>query len=713
MNENMDTKVEKLRPFTRFCMTIGELPTSYLMSMTYYEQIIWFTKYLQEKVIPAINNNATAVEEIQNFLKTLDLQDEVNNKLDEMAESGELQEIMAAYLNSKAIFGFDNVADMKNATNLIDGSYAETLGYYSKNDGGKATYKIRTITNDDVVDEATIIALGDDTLVAELIYNKINVNQFGAYGDGIHDDTLAIQKAVDKSLEYDTIEFCEKSTYLITSTINIPMDRNLNGNNCTLKLSDNFSSSYAILFNTNNSGQGISIYPKSTSIIKNFIITGNENNFNNNNFLQICQHVEICNIRFENINRCIYFTNDYIDRCEIHNIYINNRVGTEYAIYTGTQGDAKYFHHIQYGGVGNNVNLIQTGANLVHVIIDNIVLGTLDVKSNAIIKNIMLSYYCKIMITGCDATLENIQYSKNKINEHRIIINSSGRKLPNVTLKNIKGFYINSAIEYDTTPINSILINNCNSYKLTNVLTGFRYGDSYEQTALAFEKIDFGSNVINKIYNTYPIELNDKLLYAKNYETINIGEPYLINALSSATIDGVFKGTPATYYYKWASGIDVDNGFAKTSNEVSLTYSDLTKVGRIILNYNNNSHMPDKIRIYRGTTSGEYTEYADLVYCNDILIDNGISINGIIWKNMSEDSVTYRSMDNNNVIKNMILENIGSNTFVKKYTSRYNPVDNAAWFANGTYTKGTLLYDYNSGLGLYLYNGSNWVKITN
>ena len=135
MNENMNTNVEKLRPFTRFCMTIGELPTSYLMSMTYYEQILWFTKYLQETVIPAINNNATAVKEIQNFLKTLDLQDEVNNKLDEMAESGELQEIMAAYLNTKAIFGFDNVASMKEATNLIDGSYAKTLGFYSKNDG--------------------------------------------------------------------------------------------------------------------------------------------------------------------------------------------------------------------------------------------------------------------------------------------------------------------------------------------------------------------------------------------------------------------------------------------------------------------------------------------------------------------------------------------------------------------------------------------------
>ena len=99
MNENIETNVKKLRPFTRFLMTIGELPTSYLMSMTYYEQIIWFTKYLQEQVIPAINNNAEAIEEIQEFLKTLDLQDEVNKKLDEMAEDGTLINLIKPYID--------------------------------------------------------------------------------------------------------------------------------------------------------------------------------------------------------------------------------------------------------------------------------------------------------------------------------------------------------------------------------------------------------------------------------------------------------------------------------------------------------------------------------------------------------------------------------------------------------------------------------------
>ena len=74
-----------LPPFKRLCVTIGNLPSSYVDSMSYYECLMWLCKYLQETVIPAINNNAQAVNEIEHWIETLDLQDEVDKKLDEMA----------------------------------------------------------------------------------------------------------------------------------------------------------------------------------------------------------------------------------------------------------------------------------------------------------------------------------------------------------------------------------------------------------------------------------------------------------------------------------------------------------------------------------------------------------------------------------------------------------------------------------------------------
>ena len=145
--------INTISNFKRFCMTIGELPTSYLETMTYYEMLVWFTEYMKNTIILTINNNGLAVEELQdkyielksyvdNYFTNLDVQQEINNKLDQMVQDGTLDQIIQQYLISSAIWGFDTVADMKQATNLIEGSYAKTLGYYEKNDGGGATYKI-------------------------------------------------------------------------------------------------------------------------------------------------------------------------------------------------------------------------------------------------------------------------------------------------------------------------------------------------------------------------------------------------------------------------------------------------------------------------------------------------------------------------------------------------------------------------------------------
>lgn len=185
------------------------------------------------QLIGSVNNqNKTIADYIQKFIdlkdyvdtyfNNLDVQSEINNKLDQMSANGTLQEIISAYLNTNAVFGFDTVADMKSSTNLINGSFAKTLGYYTKNDGGSATYKIRNITNDDVVDESTIIEMGDgsNNLIAELIVEEpVNIKTLGVYGDGTHDDYAKIQHAIN-IFHHRTIYFPE-GEYLITEPIEI------------------------------------------------------------------------------------------------------------------------------------------------------------------------------------------------------------------------------------------------------------------------------------------------------------------------------------------------------------------------------------------------------------------------------------------------------------------------------------------------------------
>ena len=231
MNDKIEEKAVILPPFKHVIMTIGELPTSYVETMTYYEMLVWFTNYLGKTVIPAINENGEAVIELQelfvklqtyvnDYFDNLDVQEEINNKLDDMAESGQLTDIIAQYLGLAGMIAFNSVADMKLAENLVNGSKCTTLGYASPNDGGNATYTVRYVTNDDVVNDATIIALYDDLLVAELIEEpEMNV------------EVLGINK--NSSSNYNRLSlFVDKGmTILFTKgeyTGNIVIDGNLN-----------------------------------------------------------------------------------------------------------------------------------------------------------------------------------------------------------------------------------------------------------------------------------------------------------------------------------------------------------------------------------------------------------------------------------------------------------------------------------------------------
>lgn len=113
MNEENFINIRKLPPLTRLIYTIGELPTSYLMSMTYEEQLIWLCNYLAKTVIPTINNNADLVVELEDYIKNLDLDSEVRTVLNEMIEDGTLEEII-----NQEIFGELNskVTTLENKT---------------------------------------------------------------------------------------------------------------------------------------------------------------------------------------------------------------------------------------------------------------------------------------------------------------------------------------------------------------------------------------------------------------------------------------------------------------------------------------------------------------------------------------------------------------------------------------------------------------------
>lgn len=86
------------------------LPLAFDESMSYYECLCALLEYLNDTIVPDINNvNAglaelqTFYEELQsyvnNYFDNLDVQEEINNKLDDMVSSGELTNLIRTYLD--------------------------------------------------------------------------------------------------------------------------------------------------------------------------------------------------------------------------------------------------------------------------------------------------------------------------------------------------------------------------------------------------------------------------------------------------------------------------------------------------------------------------------------------------------------------------------------------------------------------------------------
>lgn len=105
-------KAKNVPPFVRFCT--ASVPMVFDDSMSYYECLCALTNYIQKELVEVVNNNADLLGElnvkfdelkayVDNYFDNLDVQEEINNKLDEMVEDGTLEEIIGHYITENYV----------------------------------------------------------------------------------------------------------------------------------------------------------------------------------------------------------------------------------------------------------------------------------------------------------------------------------------------------------------------------------------------------------------------------------------------------------------------------------------------------------------------------------------------------------------------------------------------------------------------------------
>lgn len=549
MNDNPQ-KMPPVPPFVRF--VASAVPMVFDNSLSYYEALCALWKYLQD-MADVVNNNATLEDEfiekvndleiyMNTYFDNLDVQEEINNKLDAMAEAGTLADIISQYLNSTAVFGYDTVADMKLAANLTNGSYARTLGYYAKNDGGGATYKIRTITNDDVVDEGSIIAMDDDTLIAELIINEegVKFSQFGAYTDGTHEaiTTQAIQNCIDFCQD-NNIQITDdgKSVYQINDTLEV-----------NKKLSIDLN--YSIIRATTTEP----IIEVDESLTDDAHFTGNSHHGKFEHIILDCNNISLKGLYIRLAPRRIF-----------ENIRVTN-------VPAGTEPNVGYAFYLDSDGTGAEVKFVNCYAD--NKTANNLATVFYNAKSDVVVDGLDYTGFSRgILHTGGNAYYNNCHgfitspYATSYPNSYFAKINSSSRIVFNNPYPDTQryGFYVEGSAP-------RLKINGMCNYHNIDIATQECIA-SYGQAQLLYfdgSNLDVFTSITNSVF-TSPTFANDTRsvvltnLTKQNYFIDKSSSTPTGNDLFNDKLNSSIGDLVAIQTSRYYRNDRTDHGFAKTT----------------------------------------------------------------------------------------------------------------------------------------------------
>ena len=626
MNEKPEIKVGKLPVITKFIYTLGVLPTSYLMSMTYQEQVTWLYNYIQTKVIPLLNTESGAIQELQtlyellrtyvnenienienyvnDFFDNLDVQEEINNKLNEMTEDGTIEELITQIVNVN-----------------------EKLYYY--------------------------------------------VEDYGAKGDGVNDDSVAINNAfLDAKNKKGTVAFKTQNVYKIDSPIYIPQGCSLYGNGCTI-ISNCESGEYAIYVNSNSEDTNLETVGRSFSILRHFNLeSANADFIENYNGIHFACHGIVQYVQFYKIDKCVRFSHPlYVDKFKIEFCNASTRtLSSNFAFDLGENGDCHEINNVQHSNTGSTAeaqpNFIHVGSYILNSKISNIIgLGVIDIKGECELENIMLSYYGKINVETKhkNITIRNVYASIDYLRAGRI--HSKNNHILNLyNCRFISNYPQTGEIDNIGNPITFEVTDHVYVHQCSIGSRISKHDPNY--SSFSYSEL-YGEDLVNPTIKSKNPNFNISL------NTFN----------GNTNINGELNGT---FVYTQKIIYDKDRLIGKSTTRTN-TFSPSNKG---VLLSNNSIDVP--IYIERQAENNDKVS-AYLYLTNTSLYDQGNNISSIPWSSNLIDTTLLNT-------KFSKIEYIDSNVIAY--------LDDDFTTPNGTWTKNDIII---ANDGIKRFDGTNWI----
>lgn len=197
---------------------------------------------------------------VQNYFKNLDVQEEINNKLDELINSGKFDTILDNYFKKKCNT-YKTAINMINDVSLTSDCFCITQGYYTQGDAGGAMYYITDSPDSDIL----CVKL-QNKLYARLCFNNYTINICSLGVRSTDDIGALINKLLTiKAYKWNTI-YLPYGTYTLNTTI-------ISDNVTNFKILGDYGSTVV-----NTTSDAIILYGASYSEIENIIFNGNGEN---------------------------------------------------------------------------------------------------------------------------------------------------------------------------------------------------------------------------------------------------------------------------------------------------------------------------------------------------------------------------------------------------------------------------------------------------